>query len=98
MPKAKTPSQSGIADALDTDEQMINKNSKKDKQETPKPKKSVGRPKTGKSSNPDYKQASVYLKLDTLNEAKRRLVDSETDLSELVEKLVSDWLTSQKSK
>lgn len=52
----------------------------------------VGRPKTGKSSNSDYKQTSVYLKKETLKEARNKLFESDEDLSDILEKLLSKWL------
>ena len=48
----------------------------------------------GKSSDPTYKFAGVYLKKTTQKRTKRRLDDLETgqDFSELVEQLLNQWL------
>ena len=54
----------------------------------------VGRPKTGKSSNIDFKQTSVYLKKETLKAAKQKLFDSGEDLSDRLETLLAEWVSS----
>lgn len=53
---------------------------------------------SGKSSNSAYTQVLTYLKKDTHNRAKARLIfDSEKrDLSDLVEELLADWLNEKK--
>ena len=52
---------------------------------------------TGKSSNPDYAQALAYVKRTTLKSVKRELLDeTNLDFSELVEKLLTDWLKNKK--
>ena len=51
----------------------------------------VGRP-PGKKSNPDYTQATVYLRKQTHLAAKKRLLDEGKEFSELVEELVTQWI------
>ena len=65
-----------------------------DKSESPRPKtpRSVGRP-PGKRSNPDWEQITLFIRKDTKRAALRRLVedDSNQDLSEVIEQLLSKW-------
>ena len=51
----------------------------------------VGRP-PGKKSNPDYTQATVYLRKQTHLAAKKRLLDEGREFSELIEDLVTQWI------
>ena len=51
----------------------------------------VGRP-PGKKSDPDYTQATVYLRKQTHLAAKKRLLDEGKEFSELVEELVTQWI------
>ncbi|MDQ2842275.1 MAG: hypothetical protein M3Y72_14775 [Acidobacteriota bacterium] len=67
--------------------------------ETPLPEmsrqvKGRGRP-TGKRSNPDYEPTTVLLRKQTKKMAGRMLEDAETDqdLSELIEQLLSKWIS-----
>lgn len=55
-----------------------------------------GRPATGKRSNPDYEQVSIYIRKDTHSAAKIKLLKDRDprDLSEVVEELLADWLES----
>ena len=46
----------------------------------------------GKSSNPNYIKLTSYIRRDTHLAAKKRLLDEGGELSELVEKLLSEWL------
>ena len=57
-----------------------------------------GRPR-GKRSNPDYEQVTAYIKKKTYKETKIALLEQEEveNFSELVEKLLSEWLSTQKS-
>lgn len=57
----------------------------------------IGRPKTGKRSDPDWEQVSVYLRKDTHHGVKLALLkaQADTDVSELVEGLLADWLRGQ---
>jgi hypothetical protein len=54
----------------------------------------VGRPRTGKRSDPDYRQVSAWIKRDTYDRVTRRLFTRENrrEFSELVESLLKDWL------
>lgn len=56
-----------------------------------------GRPATGKRSDPDFEQVTVYLRRQTHLEIKRALLGraDRLDFSDLVETLLQDWLTSQ---
>ena len=56
------------------------------------PKKKRGRPKGGKSSNPDYVQTSIYLKKDTLEAVRKKLFGKKVDMSELCEDYFIEWL------
>lgn len=53
-----------------------------------------GRP-TGKRSNPDYEATTVLLRKKTKRKASRLLedIDSKHDLSELIETLLTEWIT-----
>jgi hypothetical protein len=53
-----------------------------------------GRPPTGKRSNPEWNRYTVLLRKVTHKRASRRLQDIDTgqDLSELVDKLLTEWL------
>lgn len=49
----------------------------------------------GKSSNPNYQQVLSYVRRDTYKAVRRQLLDeSNSDFSELVETLLSNWLKS----
>jgi hypothetical protein len=63
----------------------------------PKPQKS-GRPR-GKRSNPDYEQVTAYIKRETYRNTKIVLLQqgNNQEFSELVEQLLSEWLSTQKS-
>jgi len=62
-----------------------------------KPQKS-GRPR-GKRSNPDYEQVTAYIKRETYRNTKIALLQQENkqEFSELVEQLLTEWLSTQKS-
>ncbi len=61
---------------------------------SPPVKKPKGRPK-GKRSNPDYEQVTAYVKKETYRKTKIALLEQDkfSDFSELVEELLSEWLT-----
>jgi hypothetical protein len=73
--------------------------------EQPRP---VGRPKTGKRSNEDFRSVTVYIRKDThsdVDEILRRrrrkglIAEGEpSDVSELVQELLADWLIEQRGK
>lgn len=58
-----------------------------------------GRPR-GKRSNPDYEQVTAYIRRSTYIEVKVALLQSGQgqEFSELVEVLLVEWLSTQKSK
>lgn len=64
--------------------------------EQPLPK---GRPR-GKRSNPDYEQVTAYIRRDTHRAVKMALLQEgeSREFSELVEELLAEWLSTQKSK
>ena len=55
---------------------------------------SLGRPRHGKRSNPDYKQISALIRKDTHRNVMRALLDETTDrdVSDLLQALLEDWL------
>ena len=58
---------------------------------------SLGRPRRGKRSNPDYKQISALVRKDTHRNAMRALLDEPTDrdVSDLLQALLEDWLSGR---
>lgn len=52
-----------------------------------------GRPK-GKKSNPEYITLTTYIKVKTYKELKKRCVDLDMEMSEVVQELLEDWLNS----
>ena len=64
-------------------------------QESPPIKK--GRPK-GKRSNPDFEQVTAYIRSQTYRQTKIALLqqDELSDFSELIEELLTEWLSTQK--
>lgn len=56
-----------------------------------------GRPATGKRSDPDFEQVTVYLRRRTHLDIKKALLDrtDRLDFSDLVEELLQGWLASQ---
>jgi hypothetical protein len=57
----------------------------------------TGRPKTGKSSNPDYTTAFFLIRKETKQKLALKLAGStgEMDSSDLIESLLQDWLKKQ---
>ena len=56
----------------------------------------IGRPRGGKSSNPDYHALTVYVPLALHRAVKSRLVaEGAGELSDLVASLLADWLKAQ---
>ncbi len=49
----------------------------------------------GKRSDDDYRQVSAYIRKDTHRRVKIALLQEEREFSELVEELLSDWLTAR---
>lgn len=58
-------------------------------------KETKAREKAGKNSNPDYVQISAYIRKDTRLKARRLLLGSEEDLSDVIEKLLCEWVKSR---
>lgn len=58
-----------------------------------------GRPK-GKRSNPDFEQVTAYVRSKTYRQTKIALLQQEEleDFSELIEELLTEWLSTQKGK
>ena len=56
--------------------------------------KTVGRPKTGKRSNPDYRQVSAWVRRDTYKRVTDRLYvrEDRREFSDLVQALLEAWL------
>jgi hypothetical protein len=57
-------------------------------------KKPVGRPKA-KKSDPKYRPAAAYIKVETDKAVRKQLIDLELEYSELVEYLLEFWLDMQ---
>ncbi len=56
-----------------------------------------GRPKTGKSSDPDYRQVSAWIRRDTYDRVGIRLIqEGRREFSELVESLLEEWVRSKR--
>jgi hypothetical protein len=53
----------------------------------------------GKRTNPDFEQVTAYVKKDTYRQTKIALLNGEDklDFSDLVEQLLTEWLSTQKS-
>ena len=58
----------------------------------------LGRPRNGKSSNPEYKQISALIRKDTHREVVRALLDDNEsrDVSDLLQDLLQEWLVSER--
>ena len=61
------------------------------------PRSKMGRP-PGKKSDPAFKQVTVYLRKDIHDTARKILFDDRRQFSDLVDELVSRWISSQKAK
>lgn len=57
----------------------------------------IGRPRTGKRSNEDYRQMSVWIRKDTYAAVKRKLFldENEREVSDLVQALFEDYLAEE---
>lgn len=49
----------------------------------------------GKSRDPNYKQLGLYVRKDIHRQVKSKAAAEEIELSELVERLLIDWLSEQ---
>ena len=61
--------------------------------ESPAPERKRGG-KTGKRSNPDYIQVGAYIPKAIDREVKRKLLDEDMDFSDLVTRLLQEWLSN----
>jgi len=54
----------------------------------------LGRPSVGKRSNPEYKQATVFIRKDLRRQIERILFERDTgeELSDVIEDALTDWL------
>ena len=61
---------------------------------------SLGRPRHGKRSNPNYKQISALIRKDTHRNVMRALLDETTDrdVSDLLQALLEDWLRGREAR
>jgi hypothetical protein len=62
--------------------------------------KPIGRPKVGKSSNPDFKAFTVYLRIKTHTDIHRLQLDTNDsrDFSQIAQIALDEWLERQKAK
>jgi hypothetical protein len=51
-----------------------------------------GRPK-GKKSNPEYTTLTTYIKITTYKALKKKCVDLDVEMSEIVQELLDRWLS-----
>lgn len=86
MSNAKTNRFNGLMEAV-----------KERQTEEQPPSVAAAKSRSGKSSNPDFVQISVYLPKETHRAAKRALLDmnEKKDLSELIDELLSKWVSSR---
>ena len=68
--------------------------------EGPARKSGAGRPRTGKRSNPDYKQISAIIRKDTHRAVTRALFDEggSSDASDLMQELLEEWLAASEER
>jgi hypothetical protein len=55
-------------------------------------------PKIGKRSDPAYRQISTYVRSDVYRNVKRELLMEERDFSDLMDELLTAWVSSRQSK
>ncbi len=48
--------------------------------------------KIGKSSDPDFRSTTIYLRRKTIKKAQVKLIEKDLDFSDLVENLVQNWI------
>jgi hypothetical protein len=53
-------------------------------------------PDGAKSKDPDYMQTTVYVRRDLYGDARAALIRAGGDFSDLLNKLLADWLKTQK--
>jgi hypothetical protein len=56
-----------------------------------------GRPRSGKRSNPDYEQTTIYIQRNLHDQVRMTLIqEGRNDFSDLVEELLSRWVRTRK--
>jgi hypothetical protein len=55
-------------------------------------------PKIGKRSNPSYRQISTYVRSDLYLSVKRELLTEERDFSDLLDELLTEWVSTRTAK
>lgn len=50
--------------------------------------------KTGKRSDPNYRQISTYVRGDLYKQVRKRLTDEERDFAELLDELLEKWIAN----
>ncbi|HWQ96467.1 MAG TPA: hypothetical protein VN538_00040 [Clostridia bacterium] len=70
----------------------------KSQRETAAPASAAGSSKATRRGNPAYRQFSAYIPVDLYRQLKVTLAAGDMDLSEAVERAVSEWLAKQGSK
>ena len=55
-------------------------------------------PKIGKRSDPAYRQISTYVRSDLYRIVKRELLMDERDFSDLMDELLSEWVSRREAK
>lgn len=51
--------------------------------------------KTGKRSDPNYRQISTYVRSDLYKQVRKRLTDEERDFAELLDELLERWIGNE---
>ena len=64
----------------------------------PEPEIATAPPKIGKRSDPAYRQISTYVRSDLYRNVKRELLMEERDFSDLMDELLTVWVSSRQAK
>jgi hypothetical protein len=84
----------------ETDDKPLQRNSTHHDEEPPHPASARrrGRPAGGKRNDPDYEQVTAYIRRDIYRRVKIALLqeDQKTEFSQLVDRLLDDWLATKK--
>lgn len=65
---------------------------------THEPENAIAPPKIGKRSDPAYRQISTYVRSDVYRNVKRELLMEERDFSDLMDELLTSWVSSRQAK
>ena len=65
---------------------------------THEPESAIAPPKIGKRSDPAYRQISTYVRSDVYRNVKRELLMEERDFSDLMDELLTSWVSSRQAK